>query len=134
MTPDRLYTLAKEGMNLYIALSDLGILILFALAVVIAVYLILVLRQALATLCRIRGIMAAQDSAIQQSLSQLPILLSNLSALSLSLKHGADMANNTLGSWQEELAGTVDELKDGLETISVYSKAIGEIVRAVFSK
>ena len=111
---------------MYIALSDIGWMLLFSLAVVVGVYLLLVLRQALAILCRIRGIMAAQESAIQQSLSEMPILLANLSTLSLSLKQSADMANTTLGSWQEELAGTVDDLKDGLETVTVYSKAIGE--------
>ena len=44
------------------------------------------------------------------------------------------MANTTLDSLQTDVAGTVEELRDGLETITVYSKAIGEIIKAIFSK
>lgn len=119
---------------MYIALSDLGLIVLFGLACAVGIYLILVLRQALSALSRIRSIITVQDAAIQQSLAQLPTLLANLSALSLSLKQSSDMASSTLGTWQEELAGTVDDLKDGLETVTLYSKAIGEVVRTVFSK
>lgn len=119
---------------MYIALSDIALIILFLLAAAVGVYLILVLSQAFKTICRIRSILSTQDTAIQQSLAQLPGLLANLNALTLSLKQSADMANNTLDSWQAEVAGTVDDLRDGLETISLYSKVIGEIIKAVFSK
>jgi cell division protein FtsB len=119
---------------LYIALNDIGLFILFLLAAAVGVYLILVLRQALQTLCRVQTILAAQDSAIQQSLTKLPGLLANLDELSTSLKQSADFANTTLHSWQEDLTSTVDDLRDGLDTITVYSKAISEIVRAVVSK
>jgi hypothetical protein len=124
----------KEGIRLYIALSDIALIILFLLATTVSVYLILVLSQAFKVFCRIRGILSTQDTAIQQSLAQLPGLLANLNALTLSLKQSADMANNTLDSWQTEVAGTVDDLRDGLETITLYSRAIGEVVKAVFSK
>jgi len=119
---------------MYIGLSELALAILFFLAVAAGIYLILVLRQALAALRRIKGIIDAQDTAIQQTLAQLPTLLASLSALSLSLKQSADMASSTLGAWQDELAGTVEDFRDGLETVTLYSKAIGEVVRTVFNK
>ena len=119
---------------MYITLSDLGLLLLFCLVVAIGIFLLLVLRQAFVTLNRIRNIITAQDTAIQQALSQLPVVLANINALTLSLKQSADMANTTLDSLQTDVAGTVEELRDGLETITVYSRAIGEIIKAVFSK
>ena len=124
----------KEGILMYIALSDLALIILFILAVAIGGYLLLVLSQALKTIRRVQGIISAQDTAIQQSLSQLPTVLANLNALTLSLRHSADMANATLDSLQDEVVSTVEELRDGLETVTLYSRAIGEIVKAVFSK
>lgn len=119
---------------MYIALSDLALTILFILAVAISGYLLLVLSQALKTIRRVQSIISAQDTAIQQSLSQLPTVLANLNALTLSLRHSADMANATLDSLQDEVASTVEDLRDGLETVTLYSRAIGEIVKAVFSK
>ena len=124
----------KEGILMYIALSDLALTILFILAVAIGGYLLLVLSQALKTIRRVQGIISAQDTAIQQSLSQLPTVLANLNALTLSLRHSADMANATLDSLQDEVVSTVEDLRDGLETVTLYSRAIGEIVKAVFSK
>ncbi|MDU4959487.1 MAG: hypothetical protein E6X17_02300 [Sporomusaceae bacterium] len=119
---------------MYIALSDIALSILFCLALAIGLYLILVLRQTLQTVCRIRGIIDGHETALRQSLAQLPELLTNLNALSLSLKQSADLANSTLDSLHSEVAGTVDELRDGLETITLYSRAIGEIIKALFSK
>lgn len=116
---------------MYIALTNLGLVLLFCLVFAVCVYLLLVLRQALVTLRDIRQIIEAQDTAIQQSLSLLPQLLANLSNLSLSLRQSADIASATLDSWQHDAAGTIDSLKDGLETIIVYSKAIGEMMRCL---
>lgn len=121
-------------MYMYISLIDIGLFVLFALAVVLGVYLVFILHQALKTLCHVRGILAAQDESIRQSLSLLPGLVTNLTALSASLSQSAELANTALQTWQEEVASTVEDLRDGLETVTVYSKAIGEIIKAIFAR
>jgi hypothetical protein len=118
----------------YITLEDIGLFCLFMLASATLVYVILVLHQTLQAVCRIRSLLTTHDDAIRKSLVQLPTLLASLNELSLSLKQSADLAKHTLSSWQDEHVDTVDDLRNGLETIIMYSRAVAEVIRSVFAK
>ena len=119
---------------MYISLYDLGMFILFTVALIISGYLIAVLRSAFCVLGQVRGIIAKHDDDINEMLSALPQTLTNINDLSVQLKETADQTNNAFGFLQNNLTDTVDELRDGWETFAIYAKVISEVFRTVFSK
>ena len=124
----------KEGIAVYVSLYELGLFILFTIAVVVSAYLITVLHQAFCVIGHVRAILNARDADIQETLSVLPETLSNINELAISLKQTASQTNDAFHYLQDDLSDTVDSLRDGLETIVVYGKVIGDVFRAVFSK
>jgi len=116
---------------MYISLSDLGLFIFFSVTIIIAVYLIAVLRRILGVLGHIQGIFEAHDKDIQKTLSLLPEVLENVNELTANLKDTFNHTSDALCTLQDDL---LDDLQNGLETFAIYAKAIGSIFRTVFSK
>ncbi len=119
---------------MYISLGDLGLFLLFIIIVIAGVYLIVVLRQVFGIFNRVRGILDAHGDDIRKTLLVLPEALTNINELAISLKETADQTNNAFGSLQNNLIDTADDLRDGLETFTIYAKAIRDVIRAIFSK
>jgi len=119
---------------MYVSLSDIGLFILFLLAVIVSVCLIFVLTRAFCVLGHVRGILEDHEDDIRETLSVLPEVLSNVNELSMTVKNTVSQTSTALSSIQDEFVDTVDDLRDGLETFSLYAKVIGEIVRSIFSK
>ncbi len=116
---------------MYISLYDLGLFILFAVALVVAIYLIIFLRRAIGVAGRVKEILDEHGDNIEESLALLPETLANVNALAVTLKETADQTSSAMQTLQDDLVGN---LRDGLETFAIYAKIIGDIVRAVFSK
>ena len=119
---------------MYISMYDIGLFIVILLILVIGGYLIAVLRQAFYVFDHVRGILSTHKNDIGESLSLLPEVLVNINALNVSLKGTADQTSSAFRSLQHDVTNSVDSLQDGVETIVIYAKVIGEIFRALFSK
>jgi hypothetical protein len=124
----------KEGITVYITLYDFGFFVLVSIAVIVSAYLIAVLRQTFFLFSQVRGIIAAHDNDIRQTLSLLPVALANINLLSVSLTKTADQTSLAFRSLQADVIDTVDGLQDGLGTFIFYAKVVGEIFKYFFSK
>lgn len=119
---------------MYVSLYDLGWLILLMITIAVSGYLIAVLRQAFCILGHVRGILDAHGDDIRETLSLMPEALASINDLAMNLKETAAQTNDAFHYLQDDLGDTVNNLRDGLETVAVYGKVIGDAFRAVFSK
>lgn len=119
---------------MYITLYDFGLFILISITVIISVYLIAVLRQALFLFIQAREIFAAHGNDIRETLSLLPAVLVNINLLCINLTETAGQTNRAFQSLQTDMVDTVDDLQDGIATFIIYAKVIGEIFKSLFSK
>ena len=119
---------------MYVSLSDIGLFILFLLAIIVSVCLTFVLTRVFCVLGRVRSILEDHEDDIRETLSVLPEVLSNVNELSVTVKNTVSQTSTALSTIQDEFVDTVDDLRDGLETFSLYANVIGEIVRSLFSK
>jgi len=119
---------------MYITLYDVGLFTIFIIILIVSGYLIAVLHRVFCVIGHIRGVLSDHGDDISQTISELPIALANINELSVSLKAFIDQTNSAVGSLQNNLTDTVDDLRYGLENVAVYAKIIGEVFRAVFSK
>ncbi|MDR3588515.1 MAG: hypothetical protein P4N41_02510 [Negativicutes bacterium] len=116
---------------MYISLYDLGLVILFFIAVTVSAYLIAVLRRAFCVLGHVQGILADHDQDISETLSLLPEALANVNELTASLKETAEQTSGAIAVLQDNV---VEDLREGLETFTVYAKVIADVFRAIFTK
>lgn len=116
---------------MYISLYDLALVILFVVTVTVSGYLIAVLRRAFSVLGHVRDILDAHDEDICETLSLLPETLVNVNELAASLKETAEQTSSAIHLLQNDV---VDDLRDGLETFTVYAKIASDVFRAIFSK
>jgi len=117
-------------MIMYISLYDIGLLIAFAIIIVVCSYLIAVLHRTFCVLGYAREILGDHDEEIRQTISGLPSALANVNELAISLKATVDQ----IGSLQDNVTDTVDDLRDGMENIIVYGRVVAEIFQSIFSK
>ena len=67
----------KEGMHVYVSLYDMGLLILFVVALTVAYYLIAALRGVIGVIKQVSEVIDENQTAIGASLDVLPDLLTN---------------------------------------------------------
>lgn len=119
---------------MYISFYDLGLFILFTVILTVSGYLIAVLHRTFCVLGHVRGILDTHRDDIGNIISELPETLENVNELTVSLKRSADLTTSAFGALQNNIIDTVDDMRDGLETFTLYAKIIGEVCKAVFSK
>ena len=119
---------------MYISLYDLGLFIILIIILIVSGYLIAVLHRLFSMLGHVQGVINEHHDEISLTIAELPIALSNINELSLSLKKIVDHTDNAFGSLQDNMVDAVDDLRYGVEMFAVYAKIIGELWRTVFSK
>ncbi|HWR43962.1 hypothetical protein [Sporomusa sp.] len=119
---------------MYISLYDLAFFILFVVLVIIAGYLIAVLRRALCVLGLVHGILNAHQGDISETVSLFQETLSNVNELTVSLKEATVQTASAVRALPSEITDTVDDLRESLETFALYARIAGEVVKSVFSK
>lgn len=119
---------------MYISLYDLGLFILFSVIIVGGVYLIAVLHRLLGLLVYIKEIVHTHNSDISETLTLLPKALIDMSELAVSIKRAVDQTGNAVGVLRSDLNDTVDDLRDGLETVGLYVRIVSEVFKSVFFK
>lgn len=119
---------------MYISLWDVAALVLFAVGIAAAVYLILVLRQVLGLLILIRSMLTEYNPSLAKTLAVLPQTLNNVSGLAAGLQVLVEQTSATLDNWQTDVTDTVDDLKSQLEALAGYGQLISEFVQVVFRR
>ena len=119
---------------MYISLYDLGLFIVLIMVIIVSGYLIAVLHRAFCLLGHVRGVLNVHGDDIHEIISELPIALSNVNEITVSLKGIVDQTNGAFGSLQNNFTDTVDDLRYGVENFAIYAKILAEVCRSVFSK
>jgi uncharacterized protein YoxC len=119
---------------MYISLYDLALVVLFILIVVIGIYLIAVLRQALCVLGQVRGVVEAHRGDLSESLSLFKETMANINALTIGLKETTENTSKAVQALPGEFADSVEELRESLETFAFYGKIVIDVVKTVFFK
>ena len=122
---------------MYISLYDLGLLILFAIALAIGYYLIAVLRKLAAVVAQINGMLAENRESIDSTLEVLPELLSNSNEVVAGVRKTVETANTAVACLEDNIIDTADKVQETMETALLYARCAGEVAKAVvgaFSK
>jgi uncharacterized protein YoxC len=108
---------------MYISIYDLGISIIFLIVVIIGIYLISVIRKVMFILDDVKRVLDTNETSIRETISLLPAVLSNVNQITASIKETASQANDVIYDVRVEW-----------ETLLIYAKAVGQIIKALFSK
>jgi uncharacterized protein YoxC len=122
---------------MYISLYDVGLLILFAMALAIGYYLIATLRKLSLVITQLNGMLDENRESIEATLEVLPELLSNSNEVVANVRKTVDTASSAVTSLGDNLTDTADKVQETLDTALLYARCAGEVAKAVvgaFSK
>lgn len=119
---------------MYISVYDAGVFILFTVAVIIGIYVIAVLRKVLCTLTLVQGLLDAHKSDIGKTISILQETLTHLNEISISTKEVIGQVQHPIRALPGEFIDTVDDLRESLETFTLYAKVAVDVIKTIFSK
>lgn len=118
-------------MFLYISLYDVGLLILFALALTVGYYLIVVLRRLADVVFRLGGMLDENRKSIEDTLEVLPELLNNSNEVVLGVRKTVEATSSAVTCLEDNLVDTADKVQETMETAMLYARCAGEVVKAV---
>lgn len=118
-------------MFLYISLYDVGLLILFALALTVGYYLIVVLRRLADVVMRLGGMLDENRKSIEDTLEVLPELLNNSNEVVLGVRKTVEATSSAVTCLEDNLVDTADKVQETMETAMLYARCAGEVVKAV---
>ncbi len=124
-------------MLVYISLYDVGLLILFAMALAIGFYLIAALRKIAAVVTQVNGMLEDNRESLGATLEVLPELLSNSNEVVVGVRKTIDSASSAVTTLEDNLTDTADKVQETMETALLYARCAGEVAKAVvgaFSK
>ena len=122
---------------MYISLYDVGLLILFALALAITYYLVVTLRKIAGVVTQVSEMIEENRDSIEATLEVLPDLLSNSNEVVLGVRKTVDTASSAVASLEDNFTNTADKVQETMETALLYARCAGEVAKAVmgaFSK
>lgn len=122
---------------MYITLYDLGLFILFLVALGVGAYLIATLRALLGVLTEVRGVIENQRAALEESIEIMPELLNNSNEVVVGLRKTVESTSSAVTYLEGNLTETVDRVQETAETALLYARCITDVVKAVvasFSK
>lgn len=143
---------------MYISVHDLGIFILFSLAVIISIYFIITLKNANILFTQVKNMIENNEKSIEKTISALPQLAKNTNDISEILKETMDKTTPILPSIinnvdnistninksvekvgtkveaiGEGISDTVNIVKERTEDVDLYLKIISEVMRLITS-
>ena len=116
---------------MYISLYDVGLLILFALALTVGYYLIVVLRRLADVVVRLGGMLDENRKSIEDTLEVLPELLNNSNEVVLGVRKTVEATSSAVTCLEDNLVDTADKVQETMETAMLYARCAGEVVKAV---
>ena len=122
---------------MYISLYDVGLIILFAMALAIGYYLIATLRKIAGVVTQVSEIIDENKDSVEATLEVLPELLSNSNEVVAGVRKTVETASSAVISLEDNLTDTADKVQETMETALLYARCAGEVAKAVmgaFSK
>lgn len=122
---------------MYLSLYDVGLLILFAVALAIGYYLIATLRKIAEVVTQVSEIIEENRDSVEATLDALPDLLENSNEVMLGVRKTVDTASAAVTTLEDNFTDTADKVQETMETALLYARCAGEVAKAVvgaFSK
>jgi hypothetical protein len=118
---------------MYISLYDLGLFILFFIALGVGFYLIATLRAVLGVVTQVRGVIENQREALEETIEVLPELLTNSNEVVLGLRKTVETTSSAVSYLEGNITDTVDRVQETAETALVYARCVADVIKAVMS-
>jgi hypothetical protein len=115
----------------YVSLYDIGLLILFTLALAVGYYLIAALRGLLRVTTQVSEVISENQQSIESVLSALPELLTNSNEVVMGVRKTVDATNSAVTCLEDNLTDTADRVQETMETALMYARCAGEVAKAV---
>ena len=122
---------------MYLSLYDVGLLILFAVALAIGYYLITALRKIAEVVTQVSEMIEENRDSVEATLDVLPDLLENSNEVLLGVRKTVDTASAAVTTLEDNFTDTADKVQETMETALLYARCAGEVAKAVvgaFSK
>lgn len=116
---------------MYISLYDLGLLILFVLALTIAYYLIVALRGVIGVVSQVSSVIEQNQEAISSTMDVLPELLENSNEVVVGVRKTIESANSAVTCIEDNLADTADKVQETMDTAILYARCAAEVAKVV---
>ena len=116
---------------MYVSLYDIGLVILFALALTAGYYLIVALKKIIDVTTQVNGILSENRKSIEETLAVLPDLLENSNEVVAGVRKTVDSTSSAIISLEDNLTDTADKVQETMETALLYARCAGEVVKAV---
>ena len=116
---------------MYISLYDLGLLILFVLAVTVAYYLIVALRGMIGVVSQVSSVIEQNQEAISSTMNVLPELLENSNEVVVGVRKTIESANSAVTCIEDNLADTADKVQETMDTAILYARCAAEVAKVV---
>lgn len=116
---------------MYISLYDLGLLILFILAVTVAYYLIAALRGIVGVVSQVSSVIEQNQQAISSTMDVLPELLENSNEVVVGVRKTIESANSAVTCIEDNLVDTADKVQETMDTAILYAKCAAEVAKVV---
>lgn len=118
---------------MYISLYDLGLFILFFIALGVGFYLIATLRAILGVVMQVRGVIENQRESLEETIEVLPELLNNSNAVVLGLRKTVETTSSAVSYLEGNITDTVDRVQETAETALLYARCVADVVKAVMT-
>ena len=122
---------------MYLSLYDVGLLILFAVALAIGYYLIAALRKIAEVVTQVSEMIEENRDSVEATLDVLPDLLENSNEVMLGVRKTVDTASAAVTTLEDNFTDTADKVQETMEIALLYARCAGEVAKAVvgaFSK
>lgn len=116
---------------MYISLYDLGLLVLFILALTIAYYLIAALRGIIGVVRQVSSVIEQNQASVEATLDTLPAVLENSNAVLVGVRKTIDTANSAVTCIEDNLADTADKVQETVDTALLYARCAAEVAKVV---
>jgi len=117
---------------LYISLGDLGLFILFIIAVTAGIFLIIVLVQLMGLLKKVRFIVDKNEQNLDQSLNTLPKVMDNVNEATEIIKNGLYKTEGTIDALTETFFTSASAVETKTEAILSYVAIVSEVAKGVY--
>ncbi len=118
---------------MYISLYDIGLLILFAVALTVGYYLIITLRRVAEVVTQVNGMLDENRKSIEETLEVLPELLTNSNEVVAGVRKTVESTSSAITCLEDNLTDTADKVQETMETAVLYARCAGEVVKSVVS-
>lgn len=114
-----------------ISYRDLGLVILFLIAVGLSVYLFIALNHLTSILKKVRELLDKHGSNIDKTMDRLPSIAANIDEAAVNVKQGVEKAAATVDAVGDTISETVVAVSSGTQEAVEYVKIISEIIKVL---